>query len=200
MNEIKSLYVKSSINQLIIGGVFFLCVWINVDNIFALLPDKFQEGKWVVFYIGFSQLINISCGLNGAIIINSKYYKYDLYTNVLLVIITLATNYILIPIFGINGAAMATAISVLLFNLIRLILIKKKMNMHPFNLSTIKTISLLLLVFFIVNIFPEINFAFFDIIFKSVLAIIIFFPLVLYFNLSDDISEMIKYLKTKYTI
>ena len=191
MHEIKALYVKSSINQLIIGGIFFLCVWINVDNIFALLPDKFQEGKWVVFYIGLSQLINISCGLNGAIIINSKYYKYDLYTNALLVMITILTNYTLIPIFGINGAGIATAISVLLFNIIRLFLIQKKMNMHPFNLCTIKTILLLFLIFFIINILPEINHAFFDIVFKSAIAIIICHPslLSLFWSASEKIES-----------
>ena len=192
MKEIKTLYIKSSINQLIIGGIFFLCVWINVDNIFALLPDKFQEGKWVVFYIGLSQLINISCGLNGAIIINSKYYKYDLYTNMLLVFITIATNYIFIPVFGINGAAMATAISLLLFNILRLFLIKIKMDIQPFNLSTVKTVLLLSLVFVIINILPAVSHPFFDIVFKSLMAITVFIPLVLYFNLSDDISGMIK--------
>ena len=51
LKEIHLLYSKSSINQLIVGGVFFLCVWLNVDEIFSLLPEKFQGGKWVVFYI-----------------------------------------------------------------------------------------------------------------------------------------------------
>ena len=49
LNEIQLLYSKSSINQLIVGGVFFLCIWLNVNEIFALLPEKFQGGKWVVF-------------------------------------------------------------------------------------------------------------------------------------------------------
>ena len=75
LNEIQLLYSKSSINQLIVGGVFFLCIWLNVNEIFALLPEKFQGGKWVVFYIGISQLFNITSGINGTIIVNSKYYR-----------------------------------------------------------------------------------------------------------------------------
>ena len=35
--QIQTLYSKSSINQLIIGGVFFLCIWINIDEVFSLL-------------------------------------------------------------------------------------------------------------------------------------------------------------------
>ncbi len=197
MSEIRDLYTKSSINQLIVGGVFFLCVWLNIDNVFALLPEKFQQGKWVVFYIGLSQLVNISCGLNGAIIVNSKYYRYDLYTNILLVFITIGTNYLLIPIFGINGAAMATAISLLLFNMLRLVIIKSKMNMQPFSLSTLKTIILLLLIFIIMNMLPQFIHPFFDLILKSILVLVLFIPLVISLNLSNDISEIFKEIKSK---
>ena len=41
-SEIQNLYSKSSINQLIIGGIFFLCVWLNIDAVFDLLPEKFR--------------------------------------------------------------------------------------------------------------------------------------------------------------
>ena len=40
---------------------------------------KFQGGKIVVLFIAFSQLFNMLTGVNGKIIINSKYYKFDLY-------------------------------------------------------------------------------------------------------------------------
>ena len=38
LDEIQTIYSKSSINQLIIGGVFFLCIWLNIDAVFSLLP------------------------------------------------------------------------------------------------------------------------------------------------------------------
>ncbi len=198
LKEIQLLYSKSSINQLIIGGIFFLCVWLNIDEIFSLLPEKFQGGKWVVFYIGISQLFNITSGINGTIIVNSRYYKYDLYTNVLLVFVTITTNYILIPIYGIDGAAMATALSVFSFNLIRLFLIKIKMGMQPFSLNTLKTIILLSLLFLLMNELPNTTNAFLDILWKSVLALAIYIPTVLYLNLSEDISVIIRELKNKY--
>ena len=196
-NEIQTLYTKSSINQLIIGGVLFLCIWLNIDEIFSLLPAKFQGGKWVVFYIAIAQLFSMANGINGTIIVNSKYYRYDLYTNVILVFVTIVTNYLLIPEYGIDGAAVATSISVLLFNLIRLILIKVKMNMHPFSLQTIKTIVLLFAMFFVLNFLPNSSYAFVDIIWKSVVVVILFIPAVMYFNLSEDITAIIKELKTK---
>ena len=86
----------------------------------------------------------MACGVNGAIIVNSDYYKFDLYTNLFLLIVTIITNIILIPIYGIDGAAMATAISLLLFNFIRVILIYVKMKIHPCSNSSLYTIVILL--------------------------------------------------------
>ena len=191
LDEIHILYRKSSINQLIIGGVFFLCIWLNIDQVFLLLPEKFSAGKWVVFYIGLSQLFNMASGLNGQIILNSKYYRYDLFTSVFLVFVTITTNFFLILNYGINGAAMATAISILLFNLIRLILIKVKMNMHPFSLQTFYTILLLFGLYFLLNFLPNSSCSFLDIIWKSLVAFIIFIPTVFYLNLSEDINKVI---------
>ncbi len=191
LDAIQDIYSKSSINQLIIGGVFFLCIWLNIDEVFSLLPENFRAGKWVVFYIGFSQLINMVSGLNAQIIINSKYYRYDLITSVFLVFVTILTNFLLIPKYGINGAAMATAISILLFNLIRLILIKVKMNMHPFSLQSIYTILLLLGIYFIISFIPNFGYAFLDIICKSIAVFVLFIPSLIYLNLSEDINKTI---------
>ena len=189
--EVQTLYSKSSINQLIIGGVLFLCIWLNIDEVFSLLPEKFQGGKWVVFYIAIAQLFNMVTGINGTIIVNSRYYRYDLYTNMILVLVTIITNYFLIQEYGIDGAAMATAISIFLFNLIRLVLIKVKMNMHPFSLKTIKTILLIVIMFFMLNLLPSSSYAFVDIIWKSIVVFTLVIPMVIYFKLSEDINKVI---------
>ena len=193
--ETQSLYSKSSINQLIIGGILFLCIWVNIDDIFSLLPVKFQGGKWVVFYIAIAQLFNMATGINSTIIMYSRYYRYDLYTNIFLVFITILSNYFLIQEYGIDGAAMATALSILLFNLIRLVLIKVKMDMHPFSFQTIKTIFLILIFYFAFayyfnNIFYS-SYAFVDIICKSLVICILFITAVMYFSLSDDIKKFV---------
>jgi O-antigen/teichoic acid export membrane protein len=193
--KIQTLYTKSSINQLIIGGIFFLCIWINIDEVFSLLPLKFSFGKWVVLFIGLSQLFNIATGVNGAIIVNSRYYRYDLYTNVLLVFITLLTNYIFIPIYGINGAAMATAFSVFLFNFIRLVLIKVKMNMQPFSVQTIYTILILFAIYLLVGLLPLNGNVYVDILWKSIFVITVFTPLMLAFKLSEDMNKIVADIK-----
>ena len=199
LDGIQLLYKKSAINQLIIGGVFFLCIWINIDEVFSLLPEKFHAGKWVVFYIGFAQLFNIATGLSGEIIINSEYYRYSLYTSVFLVFVTIATNFFFIQKYQtIEGAAIATALSILLFNFIRLIVIKVKLNIQPFSLKTIYTTLLLLVIYVCLYYFlPVFGYAILDIIWKSSVVFIIFVPAVLYLNLSEDISAIFYDLRKK---
>lgn len=195
--QIQQLYTKSSINQLIIGGFILLCIWLNINEIFSLLPPKFQGGKWVVLYIALAQLFSMATGVNGTIIVNSKYYRYDFYTNLFLVFVSIITNYFLILEYGIEGAAMATAISVLLFNLIRLILIKVKMNMQPFSFETIKTILLLFVIFLLINFLPVSGYSLLDIIWRSITVLILFSSAVIYLNLSEDITSIVKELKHK---
>jgi O-antigen/teichoic acid export membrane protein len=208
-NQIKSLYTKSSINQLIIGGVFFLCIWLNIDDIFSLLPAKFQGGKWVVFYIALAQLFNLGSGINGTIIVTSKYYRYDLYTNVILVFVTIITNYILIPessplssygIVGINGAALATAISVLLFNLIRLILIKVKFGIQPFSFKTLYTLVLLVVIYILSNYVPIFGNVYINLLWRTFYILALFVPTILWLNLSEDINKIVVDLRKRYGI
>ena len=119
--KLKELYQKTSLNQLIVGGLIFLGIWCNIDNIFKLIPNGeiYALGKWVVFYIGLSKLFDMAAGVNQEIVGTSKYYKIDLLFYIFLAVIAVITNLIFIPKFGITGAAMASAISIFLFNTIR---------------------------------------------------------------------------------
>ena len=70
--------------------------------------------------------------------------------------------------------------------------------MHPFSFNTIKTIVLLIGLFVVMNYLPNTENDFVDILWRSVLVLVIYIPLVLYLNLSEDISVIIKELKAKY--
>ena len=190
--EIKTIYSKSSINQLIVSGFLFLIIWLNLHDVFTLLPEKFTHGKWVVFYIGLAQLINMACGVNGAIIVNSDYYKFDLYTNLFLLFVTICSNLLLIPKYGINGAAMATALSLMLFNLIRVFIIYFKMGIQPFSNKTIISLCLLLFTYVICVNIPSTSNVFVNILLKSIVAILIFLPLLFKLNLAEDLNNILK--------
>lgn len=138
------LYKQSSINQLIMGGVIFILIWINTEALYAMIPEKFSGGMWVVFYIGLSKLFIMGTGVSGYIIIFSKYYRVNLLFNLILIALTIITNYYLISSYGIVGAAIATAITFLVYNVIKIIYIYIKFNSLPFSASYFKTVTIIL--------------------------------------------------------
>ena len=197
--QIKDIYTKSSINQLILGGIVFLCIWMNIDNLLELLPTKFAHGKQVVFFIGIAHLFNIATGVNGSIIINSKYYKYDMIFNIVLLFLTIGVNYLLIPRYGIDGAAMATAISLFIFYTIKTFFVYFKLKMHPLTKKTFYTIASFLIIYFLIDsLFIYGESIYINILIKSFFIILSFIPFLFYLNLSKELIDILKeILRTK---
>ena len=189
------------------GGFIFLAVWLNIDDGFTLLPEKYRNGELVVLFIALSQLFNVATGVNGKIIINSKYYRFDLYSNFILLFLALYTNWIFIQessplamynIVGINGAAFATALSVFIFNIIKMIFLYIKMKIQPFTYKTLLAVFLIVGVYFAVYYIPVIDNMNNDILFavincciRLLLILLIFIPLLVWMRVSEDINNVL---------
>ncbi len=190
--EVESIYKKTSLNQLIPGLFIFGLIWIHIDTLFLLLPDVYAAGKWVVLIIGIGKLIEMGTGSNGIILINSKHYRVSFYTNIVLVVITIALNYVLIPRYGIEGAAIASAFALFVFNGVKCLFIKLKFGMQPFS---IKTIVVAMLGGFVLILSGSLSL--FDSLLLNTLLQTLFFVLlylmpILYFKVSPDLNELIK--------
>lgn len=191
--QLNILYKKSSINQLIIGGLIFIGIWCNIDNIFNIMPNSsiYIQGKWVVFYIGISKLFDMATGINAEIVGTSKFYKLDLLFLILLGIVTVISNMIFIPIWGITGAAFASAISVLSFNSMRYFYILKKFKIQPFTSNTLKVLVIGAVTYILNAFLPPLNSLYFDIILRSLLIFIVYSGLVLLFKTSEDLNNIL---------
>ncbi|MDA8895569.1 polysaccharide biosynthesis C-terminal domain-containing protein [Flavobacteriales bacterium] len=190
--EIVNLYRKTALNQLIIGALLFIGIWMNINDLLLFVPEKYQGIQMVFFYIGLSKLIDVSVGVNGTIISTSNYYKFDLYINVFLILIIIITNSIFIPLYGIVGAAMATALAILIHNIIKTLVLYSLFKIQPFQLSTFKVILLTVLVFIVLNLIP---FSLIDsdivrILVRSISIGLVYSFVVIWFKLSDDINQL----------
>lgn len=190
MKNIQDIYVKSSIVQLLLGGIIFILIWLNLDSILKFEPDKFIEAKMVFFYLGLSKLIDIFFSINGTILVSSIYYRFNLYFNLILLILAILLNIFLIPSLGIEGAAIATAISLVLFNIIKAVFLYQKMNLQPFHHNTFIGILILGLAWLIGYLIPTIDNVWLDMILRTTTPIMVFFPAMIYFKVSEDINDM----------
>jgi O-antigen/teichoic acid export membrane protein len=142
MDKMQDLYTKFSSVSLVIGLVFFLLIWLNIDPLFSFLPPEFIPGKWIFFFLILGKLIDMYCGLNGSILVTSKKYKYDVYFTLLLIGVVFALNLFLIPIYGAIGAAISTLIALFLYNAIRLFFVAYHFKMLPFTKNQLPVILL----------------------------------------------------------
>lgn len=193
LQEIQSLYAKTSLNQLIIGLLLYIGICVNLHNLFAFIPngDEYAVGKWVIVIIGASRIVDMAAGANGELIVMSKYYKFNVYLVVTLAILTVLTNIILIPSLGINGAALASLLSLLLFNLIKLQFIYRKFDMQPFSRESIKVLAIAGLSFLIGYYLPVLENHFADLIIRSTIVTIVYGGLTLFTAVSPDINRFV---------
>ncbi len=131
--SINKIYQDTSLHQLIFGLLIFIGIWGNVRNIFHWLGDDYASGKDVIFYMGVSNLFIMASGISGSIMATSSHYRLLALFVFLFGLLVFVTNLIFIPIFGIAGAAMASAISALFYGLMRYVFLWWKYGMQPYT-------------------------------------------------------------------
>ena len=189
--DLDLLYKKTSITLQVVGGYVLLGILVNIKSVYILLPSEYSQGISVVFLIGFSKYLDLILGNNNAIIFNSKYYKMVLFLGLLLAFFAVTLNMILIPKYGINGAAIATLTAVTLYILSKLLFVVIQMKLFPFTKETLKSFGILALSF---GLFYYWDFTFspiLNIVFKSVILTIFFGGVNYYLKISPEINQVI---------
>ena len=94
----------------------------------SLFGVEFISGSNVLIIISIAQFVNAISGSVGYIMQMTD--NQVIFRNVILIasLINILLNYLLIPMYGINGAAVATLISMIFWNLTLIIYIKKKLG------------------------------------------------------------------------
>ncbi|MBT8377270.1 MAG: polysaccharide biosynthesis C-terminal domain-containing protein [Bacteroidia bacterium] len=193
---LKDLYIRSSLNLLIISGFIFLCIVLNINELYKILPVQFESGLYVVLIISLAKLYDNILGNNNAILFNSDYYRVIIYFGVLLALLTIAFNVVMIPKYGINGAAIATFLAIAIYNTLKVLYVKAKFKMQPINAKTLKV---LFLIFLLGGLFYFWDFTFHPLLnigLKTGLLTLIYLVVIFKLNISEDINNQLqKYLK-----
>ncbi|WJS92756.1 lipopolysaccharide biosynthesis protein [Flavobacterium johnsoniae] len=190
-DELNELYKKTSINLQMVGGFVMLCIFVNINQLYELVPKEYSGGISVVFMIGLSKYFDLILGNNNAIIFNTKYYRMVLYLGLMLVVLTIVLNMIFIPIFGIFGSAFATLLSITLYSLAKLLFVVKKLHLYPFTKQTIHSMVLTFALFLVFYFWEFPFFQLISIALKSILVTILYVYLNYKFKISTDINNVI---------
>lgn len=142
MPAMHSLFKSSASVSLFIGMVGFIIVWLNIDLLFSFLKPEFKSGIWVFFALMMGRIVDMYVGISGIIFNTSKKYKYDIYFTIMLVGVVYALNLWFIPIWGIVGAAISTAIALIMYNLGRALFLHFAYDLNPLQRNQFYVIGL----------------------------------------------------------
>lgn len=194
LTDIHDLYKKVAINQLLLCLLLFMGIWVNIDNLYHFVPNKeiYEAGKWVVLIIGLGKLSDILFSINGEIIVFSKFYVFNITATLIMCVLVIVLNILLIPPYGIEGAAIASLMAMIMYNLIKYWYIKVRLKFSPFSkelliILLVGTIVLALTHYFIPKLEPVIL----DIFIRSTVVTLLYITAVYFLHLAPDVEDMV---------
>ena len=190
--ELKNLYSQSSENLLIVCGLFFLLINLNIDSFYMLLNNQeYSDASLVVLIISSAKLIQMSFGCGPAILATSKFYKITLPFSIAMAVSVYFLNDYLIDLYGINGAAISTFIVLLIFTVLKIIYIRYKVKLQPFNFNSIKIFTSILLIYFF-NSYINLELSpLIEIIIRSVIILMTYVIIIYFFGVSKKMKDLL---------
>lgn len=134
MDNVKSVYNKSSIAQFLSGVILLAFILANIDWLIGLYKDtSFTVTKDVLLIMGIGKLVDLITGVNGNIISNSDYFKFNLYFGFVMLAVMVGAAFFLVDIYGLIGVAMAYAFMSIFSNVVRSVYVQRKLKIHFFS-------------------------------------------------------------------
>jgi len=191
LKTISAVYTKSSITLTVLGVLFFIGIWGNIQNVFHLIGDEYRTGQYVIFFISLANVVEVLVGLSPQIIINSKHYRWNTWLLLIFSGLIVVTNILLIPVLGITGAAVASFISKLIFSFLKFVFLYVKFKLQPFSFVHLTILALAFVAWYVSTLLPPFSNFLIDIALRSMLLTALFMLPVYYLNISNDLNQRI---------
>lgn len=203
--NIKHVYHKSVSNLLAVGLLLFGLIWLNIENLVAFLNwiSHKESGGYdalvpLIFIMGLAKLIDLATGVNGQIIGTSNYWRFDFFTNLFYIVLSIPLNFYLINHYQLIGLAYSNLAALILYNSVRFLFLYKKFKLQPYTLQhglfLISSIATMYLIYLI----PSSAYFLFNIAIKSSLFGLGFYGLLIWINPAPELKVLIQdFLKNK---
>jgi O-antigen/teichoic acid export membrane protein len=132
--ELENLIQYSSKLSVWLTLPFLLILLLFSDFILSIFGGDFIAGKYTLMILATGFYLNIAAGPVGHFLNMTESQKAYRNITFLIVIIGIGLNYLLIPLFGLEGAAAANLISLLIWNGFCITYIRKKYKMKTYYL------------------------------------------------------------------
>jgi O-antigen/teichoic acid export membrane protein len=97
----------------------------------GLFGDEFVAAYPALVILAAGQIVNALCGTVGSLMIMTRLHREAATVFGGAAALNIALNAVLIPRFGLNGAAIATSTTVVLWNVVMVVLVVRKLGVNP---------------------------------------------------------------------
>lgn len=205
LQKVQELYQNTSKHMFLASLLLFVGIISSIDDLYTIMPngEVVATGKQVIYLLGATKLIDGAFGINSIVLQHSKWYRFLLYAVCFLAGVNIINNYLLIPDYQMIGAATATLISGLGFNILKFIRIKQKLGFQPFTwkiplIFIIGVIAFCSGLLIPVGVAENAWMAVLTILLRSVLVGGIFLSLTIGLKISPELNGLIRTFITKY--
>lgn len=139
--ELDRFHKKTSLSLFFLGAVFFSCILVGFPFLASFIKNgtMLRESEPVIWILGSAILFDLATGFNGNIISLSKYYRFNIVIMLFLAFLTIFLNFYFLKntSLGIAGVAVATAISLTVYNTVKIVFNYIKFKVHPLTIEMI---------------------------------------------------------------
>ena len=107
-------------------------------------------------------------------------------------VLVIITNLIMIPLWGINGAAIASLTSTFCFNLFKYLFLLKQYKLQPFNYKYLLVILISILAYYAGYVMPKLDWFVLDILVRSSLVGVVYLVLTVALKISNDLNQYLR--------
>lgn len=177
--ELDRFHKKTSLTLFFLGAVLFSSILVGFPYLtnFIKNGDQLRQAEPVVWILGFAMLFDLATGFNGHIISLSKHYRFNIVIMLFLAVTTVILNYLFLTKteLGIIGIAMATAISLTLFNIIKIYFNYVKFKVFPLTIEMMYVAIICTLAITLAIMFPETKSNLLNLFYKPAFVLIVIF-------------------------
>ena len=138
LGQLGRLYITATRWTFMSNLPLFLIMVLYPDILLSVFGESFTGGATALVLLACGELMNAATGICGSIIDMTGHNKVKLTNSVILLAVMIATNFFMIPRWGVIGAAAAVMVSTGLINILRVIQVWVLMRLLPYDRTFLK--------------------------------------------------------------
>lgn len=151
-NRARVLYQTATSWLVLASFPVFLTVAIYAPTVLRIFGPEFVVGSTALVIVALASLVNMATGPATTILVMAGRSSWNMGNAATATTLNVILNVVLIPRFGITGAAVAWAVTILLQNLLPVAQIWRSLDLHPFGPATLTSGTLALVCFGVVGL------------------------------------------------